>query len=233
MTLVATGDNIRRVRKERRLSQQKLSELTGVGRSAIAQYERLRNEPPLDVLRKLAEGLRVETLELLDLAVVEGDKKEERPDKPNLGREVPVARAGYRFVPIYGAITAGLPSASYSDVLEWFEMPEWGGEFERWGRVIEGDSMGPEFEEEDIAIFENRQWQTGDGVHAFKDGEDVFKIAWTEGGQTLLRPTNRNHPDINADGWQIKGVCIKRIRDVRKGIRDTRDYRSGFKWREF
>lgn len=231
MTDMSTGENIKRIRRDRKLSQQQLANLTGVGRSAIAQYERDRNEPPLDVLKRLAEGLRVDTVALLDLEVVEGSLKSK--EKPNLGSEVPVARAGYRFVPIYGAITAGLPSASYSDVLEWFEMPEWGGEFERWGRVVEGDSMTPEFEEEDIAIFENRQWQSGDGVHAFKDGEDVFKIAWQEGGRVLLRPTNRECQDIEADGWNIKGVCIKRIRDVRKGIRDTRDYRSGFKWREF
>lgn len=236
MVLVATGDNIRKIRQQRGYSQQKLADLAHVGRSAIAQYERLRNEPPIEVLRKLADGLGVKTVDLLDLKVEDGMVKEpvtEYRNRSNLGPEVPVARVGFRFVPIYGAITAGLPASNYSDVLEWHEMPEWGGDFERWGRVIEGDSMTPEFEEDDVAIFENRQWRSGDGVHAFKDGEDVFKIAWKEGDRVLLRPTNREHPDIDAEGWQIKGVCIRRLRKFDKGVRDTREYVNGFKWRDF
>jgi transcriptional regulator with XRE-family HTH domain len=235
MLLVATGDNIRKLRKELHLSQQQLADKSGVGRSAIAQYEAGRNEPPLDVARKLAEVLNVSPAELLDLSSPQnlGLAKMTPVPYTNLGREVPVARTGFRFVPIYGAITAGLPSASYSDVLDWIELPEWGGDFQRWGRVIEGESMAPEFEPEDVAIFEERQWVHGDGVHAFKDGEDVFKIAWVENGKTTLRPINPGFPDIDAKGWKIKGVCIKRVREQGRGVTDTRDYRSGFKWRDF
>jgi len=234
MTFVATADNIRNLRKARHLSQRALGEKSGVGRSAIAQYEAGRNEPPLEIARKLAEALGTSPAELLDLAPVSGIPLMQpvNNSNTNLGREVPIARAGYKFVPVYGAITAGLPGTSYSDVLEWIELPEW-GEFQRWGRVVEGDSMTPEFEPEDVAIFEDRAWSHGDGVHAFKDGEDVFKIAWKVGDTVLLRPINRDHPDIDAKDWQIKGVCIKRIRDLGRGTTDTRDYRSGFKWREF
>lgn len=232
MVAVATGDNIRAIRQRLGLSQYKLADLAGVGRSAIAQYEGNRNQPPLDILKKLAHALGVSTVDLLDLDE-DGDKPPITKSNSNLGKEVPVARKGFRFVPVYGAITAGLPGSTYSDVLEWLEMPEWGGEFRRWGRVIEGESMAPEFEEDDIAIFEDRQWHSGEGVHAFKDGEDVFKIAWKEGDTVLLRSINRAHGDIDAEGWQIKGVCIRRVRDVGRGIRDTREYRSGLKWRDF
>jgi transcriptional regulator with XRE-family HTH domain len=234
MVFVATADNIRNLRKARHLSQRALGDKSGVGRSAIAQYEAGRNEPPLEIARKLAEALGTTPAQLLDLEPIPASAIKTDGNNPNtnLGREVPVARAGYRFVPVYGAITAGLPGSSYSDVLEWIELPEW-GEFQRWGRVIEGESMSPEFEPEDVAIFEDRAWVHGDGVHAFKDGEDVFKIAWKESGKVLLRPINRSFPDIDAHDWQIKGVCIKRIRDLGRGVTDTREYRSGFKWREF
>jgi len=229
---MATGDNIKRIRSLRNLTQEGLAEKAEIGRSALAQYERGRNDPPLPVLRKLASALGVEIGEITDES---GARMEPRA---NLGREVPVARAGYRFVPIYGAITAGMPSANYSDALEWMEMPEWGGEFQRWGRIIEGESMldptsDDGFSEDDWAIFEDRKWQSGDGVHAFKEGEDVFKIAWVEGGKTLLRSINPAYPDLDAEGWQIKGVCIRRIRNHGKGVRDVREYMSGFRWRRF
>jgi transcriptional regulator with XRE-family HTH domain len=240
MPSVTQGQRLKRLRNRARLTQEQLAMLSGVNRSTMAGLEQdiNKNGMTLDQAMRIAPHINATWQELLGLPQEPG-KDAVTPDasvgvsttKSNLGGEVPVARAGYSFVPIYGAITAGLPGASYSDVIEWLEMPEWGNQ-QRWGRVIEGESMSPEFQEGDTAIFEDRQWSSGDGVHAFKDGEDVFKIAWVEGGKTLLRPTNPDFPDIDASDWQIKGVCIRRLRDE-KSFRDVREYKFGFKYRNF
>ncbi len=50
---------ILRARKEKKLSQQGLGDLTGVSRSALAQWETQASSPSLDSLRKMAEILEV------------------------------------------------------------------------------------------------------------------------------------------------------------------------------
>lgn len=155
----------------------------------------------------------------------------------NLAEVVPIARSGHRMVPIFGAITAGMPAHTPADAVEWEEMPEWGGDFERWGRVITGDSMVDEFEEGDIAVFENRRHEPGHGVHAYCNGEDTFKIFRLVDGMPQLWPINPAYepiPVLMADGqlnWKVKGVCIRRIRRLSRGVRDIREYPHGLMWR--
>lgn len=141
---------------------------------------------------------------------------------------VPVARAGIRHVPVYGSIPAGIPGKTMSDAIDIIEMADWGGAFDRWGRVIYGDSMLEEFQERDIAIFENRRANDYNGVHATRDGEDAFKILVPTKGGHELWPTNPEFEPFSADGWEIWGVCIKRIRMGDGGIVDTRDYPYGY-----
>lgn len=119
----------------------------------------------------------------------------------------PVYRTGTRWVPIYGAISAGSPASNQGDVVEWLEMREWGGDFERWGRVVEGFSMEPYLRAGDFAIFENRQWEPGHAVHAYDDGEDTVKVAKRVKGVLRLYPTNPDYEPIDAESWHVKGVC--------------------------
>lgn len=63
-------ENIRRLRKARRLSQTELAEEIGVSTAAISAYETGRIVPPLDIIQKLAEFFSVPIVE------VTGDKRE-------------------------------------------------------------------------------------------------------------------------------------------------------------
>ena len=67
--------NLRKFRKDKGYSQQKLAKILGYGYTAIANYESGRNEPSLDVLIVLAETLGVTVDELLG---VEQNPEEKR-----------------------------------------------------------------------------------------------------------------------------------------------------------
>ncbi len=151
----------------------------------------------------------------------------------NVGGKVHLVRKGYRLVPVYGALPAGLPAASYSDAISAEVMPDWDNHFDRWGRVITGRSMSPEFEDGDIAIFESRLPADYNGVHARKDNEDTFKIIRKHAdAQGEFWPTNvAEFQPFDADGWEILGVCIQRIRYGEGNVKDTREYPYGFIWR--
>lgn len=156
----------------------------------------------------------------------------ERSWPNNMTRSIDVVRSGLRPVPVYGSVPAGQPGLNVSDAIEFVELPDWGGNFVRWGRVITGTSMEDEFLEGDVAIFEDRRPESGNGVHAFKEGEDTFKIYRTTREGAELWPINlEEHEPMSAEGWDVKGVCIRRIRHGERGIRDIREYPYGLLWK--
>jgi SOS-response transcriptional repressor LexA len=143
--------------------------------------------------------------------------------------DVKLARAGVRFIPVYSTIAAGNPSTPTGDV-DYEEMIDWGSDFERWGRVIEGDSMIHILQPGDIAVFEDRQHENGDVVHAFSSGTDCVKAIRGEGALAQLWSFNEDFPPFTAHDWSAKGVCVARIRYGRYKIRQVTEFPGGLKW---
>jgi SOS-response transcriptional repressor LexA len=155
---------------------------------------------------------------------------------PKVARPMQVYRTGFRFIPIKGAITAGMPANSNADV-EWIEIKDWGGDLERWGRIIDGYSMSSEglyvddLQPGDIAVFEDRRAEIGNVVHAFSHGEDTVKVLRRRGGQLELWPINPDYESISGEHWSIKGVVVMRIRRRQHGIVETIEYPHGMRHR--
>ena len=136
-----------------------------------------------------------------------------------------------RPVPVFSHIMAGPPEGfSINEADEYEMIPEWGFEFERWGRKISGDSMHPVLQAGDIAIFENRRHDNGSVVQAFKDGEDCVKAFRIVGGVAQLHSFNPDGPTLDADGYEAKGVCVMRIRYKKFGIREIAEFPGGLTW---
>lgn len=57
--------NLRRLRKQRKISQERLSEMAGLHRTYVSQLERCKWSVGIDTLEQLALGLGVETWVLL------------------------------------------------------------------------------------------------------------------------------------------------------------------------
>lgn len=63
--IVVDGQRLRRLRRERALSQQDLLRLTGVAQATLSDLERGKRGARASTLRKLAEALGVEPRELM------------------------------------------------------------------------------------------------------------------------------------------------------------------------
>ncbi len=59
------AQNLRRLRQERRLTQEELADLAGINRNYVGMIEREENAATVDVLECLAKALTVEAAELL------------------------------------------------------------------------------------------------------------------------------------------------------------------------
>ena len=124
------------------------------------------------------------------------------------------------YIPVLGVIKAGTPIEAQENVIEHIDIPrEWtrGGK-KFYGLKISGDSMAPEYKENDIVIFES----TNDYSRANKkdcavmvNGDDAtFKnVTITDDGITLV-PLNLNNSDdykptfYNKEDIQNKPVKI-------------------------
>ena len=69
------GERLKKLRKERRISQVELSNMSGVAQQTISNIERGRNEPSADSLRMLAVALGVSVSELLGEDMLLSDHK--------------------------------------------------------------------------------------------------------------------------------------------------------------
>jgi transcriptional regulator with XRE-family HTH domain len=57
--------NIRRCRRERRLSQEELASLANINRNYIGMIERQENSPTIEMIERIAKALEVEPAQLL------------------------------------------------------------------------------------------------------------------------------------------------------------------------
>lgn len=192
-----------------------------VDHGRLSNWERGKHDPPYEYVLKIAETLGVNVDWLLGEKVPMAD--------PSRGTHQPIYRAGIRHIPVYGSISAGNPGHNANDAIEWYEMREWGNEFERWGRLIDGWSMEPHLLAGDLAIFEDRRWEVGHVVHAYRDGEDTVKQARKINGHLCLCPTSLDYDKIDGEEWQIRGVCIAYVRKESDGSTTLREYPHGMR----
>lgn len=135
----------------------------------------------------------------------------------------PLYRTPMRYIPVGGPAYCGIPEWGKEDV-SMYEIKDWGGNFDRWGKVVSGMSMFPLLEPGDIAVFENRRAEIGNIVHAHSEDSDIIKVL----APTTLRSINPDHPDVaTPSDWEILGVLVIIIREQGGGHTITHEYKHG------
>jgi transcriptional regulator with XRE-family HTH domain len=61
---VKIGENLKRVREDRLMTQQELSNAAGIGLSSVVRIENNRTEPRFSTIKKLAKALKIDPKEL-------------------------------------------------------------------------------------------------------------------------------------------------------------------------
>ncbi|MEN6537356.1 MAG: S24 family peptidase [Bryobacteraceae bacterium] len=143
--------------------------------------------------------------------------------------KIPLVHRSFVRIPVYPGISAGVPGYDVTDV-DYEEVPDWGGERDRWGRVVIGDSMLPVFRPGDVVIIEDRPPVAGLVVQAYNNGDDVLKC-WREvSGRQELWSFNDEYLPMPADGWAVRGVAVGRIRYSQGKVRLFLDAPGGISW---
>ena len=64
--LIKFAEKLKKLRKERGLSQEALALLCDIDRTYIGRIENMKRNPSLEILNKIAKGLGIRLIELLD-----------------------------------------------------------------------------------------------------------------------------------------------------------------------
>lgn len=81
-------DNIRRIRKEKGITQEKLAEYCGTSASYIGLMETYKNIPKLSTIQKIAEALNVPVQEIFSVTSEPSEKQENVELKNRIKKQI-------------------------------------------------------------------------------------------------------------------------------------------------
>lgn len=189
------ASNLKKIREQRGLSQNKLGTLAGVNQTTIARWENKEIAPSIDNVEDLANALNIPLPDLLgkDLRFDNATYMKPIVDDDNMVQ-----------IPVLGIIKAGIPIEAQQDILEYIEIPKmWlrGGK-QFYGLKISGDSMFPKYQENDIVVFEDSRTYDPELANnkdcaVMVNGDDATfkKVLLSDNGITLI-PYNTGAYDI-------------------------------------
>ena len=197
------GTKLKKLRKEKRLTQKQLGEMIGVAHNTISSYESGTNEPEQDILFKLADILQVSINDFF-------------PAPSNL---IPIKQT--KLIPVIGRIACGAPILADQNIIDSIAFPV---ELLPSGEIFflecRGDSMMPTIQDKALVMV-RKQENVEDGEIAVVllngDEEATLKRIKRQGDLIMLLPDNTNHPPIviqPTDTIRIVGKAIKTINNL-------------------
>lgn len=158
-------ENLKLLRKERKLTLKELAEKMGIAESTLSLYENGKRKPDFDTLSKFAEYFNVSVDFLLGRSVTRNI-----PHYENLySLDTPIK------LPVYGDISAGQPictAQSPSD--EWVYEDGVYGDGNHFALRVAGKSMEPEIKDGSLAIIRSQDYaEKGQIVACCVDGDSA------------------------------------------------------------
>lgn len=209
--------NLKYLREKNNLSKSELAEKIGVNQSTLSRWENEENGATVDNALDLASFFNVTLADLVD-------KDLHFDNATFVDNEETIS------IPVLGTIKAGIPIEAQEDIIGTVNIPKsWikGGK-RFYSLKIQGDSMSPKYNENDIVIFEftNDVWKANrkDCAVMVNGYDATFKnVIINEKGITLipLNPNNRDgYQPTFYDPEQISGLPVKIIGIAKRRISD-------------
>ncbi|MBR2389002.1 MAG: helix-turn-helix domain-containing protein [Clostridia bacterium] len=193
------SERLKNLRKQNKITQEKLAAIIGVERSSIGKYESSTTIPSNETLIKIAQFFNVSTDYLLG---------------NNITRKT--ENKGYK-IPVFGNVAAGVPISAIEDIIDFEEIDEeLAATGEYFGLIIKGDSMEPRMTTGDVVIVKSQSTiENGETAIVLVNGDEATckKIKKTPEG-VLLISTNPNYEPLFYTNKQIEQLPVRIIGKV-------------------
>lgn len=178
--MMNTGELIKKLRKEKGMTQEELGKLLGKNRAAINKMESGATVNfKRDTLLKLSEIFNITVTDLL------------QSDKP---------KPTHKRIPVLGKVAAGEPIEQVEDIIGYEEIPFSLAETATYFALkIRGDSMEPRMYDGDVVIVRQQECaENGDIVIASVNGKDATckRFRKTDSGIMLISLNSKYDPFV-------------------------------------
>lgn len=190
------GDQIRKLRKERHISQTVLAKHFGLTQQAIGKWETNASSPNPNQLKELAKYFNTS----IDYLISGNDNIYDVGESKEID--------GYA-IPILGTVKAGYNAYAFNEDL--------GTEFANVSRpseyfylMVKGDSMEPRIKDGDLALVHRQATlDNGDlGVIVYGDDEGTLKKYFKNGDTIILQPFNPAYESLILTKEDLNHVYI-------------------------
>lgn len=189
------SEKLKKLRKDKKLTQAQLATIIGVERSSIGKYE-TGTTPSMDVLAIFAEYFNVTVDYLLGLS----------DDNTS-----PLASSG-AWVPVLGQVQAGIPIEAVQNVLDYEDISNISKDpSEYFALQVKGQSMEPKFSEGDVVIVKKQDTaEDGEIVIALVNGDEatIKKLKKRADGIVLL-PLNQQFDMMYYTAADIESLPVR------------------------
>lgn len=209
------GQNIRYLRKEKKLSQAKLGDKVGKSESTIQMWETGFRSPTMESVQRLSDVFEISITDLMTKDI----QTSLTLDDEYIYSQVDIS---YIKVPLYGDISCGAGAFVDDNILDYVAVPDDGlnPNKEYFAQVAKGDSMiEVGINDGDIIIFEKTNVIDDGKIGCFCIDEDVATCKKIKKGTTFIQliPANRNYDpiviDIENQNFRIIGLLKKSIKN--------------------
>jgi len=195
-------ENLKKLRKQHNLTMKELAAKLNLGESTISLYESGKRQPDHLTMTLLADFFNVSIDFLLG-------REQKQPKK----------------IPVLGIIPAGVPIQAIEDILDYEEISdEMARKGEYFALKVQGDSMTPQLQENDIVIVQQQSSaETGDTCVIMVNGNDatIKKVRIDKNGIWLV-PNNtiKYEPKFysNDDVLKLPVTILGKAIEIRRSI---------------
>lgn len=188
---MSIGANIRRYRKQAKLTQEELAKLVGVGRTSVTQWENGEQTPLMGNVQKLAGALKVSTLDLIYDGADDPRKADCHPVRMVVEKGVAV--------PVVGRVRAGTfePEEVAERVVHVTEQVVAGHPNAR-ALIVDGHCMDRVIPEGCCVLYDPEMTEPANGSIVVVETEDYSALMrrWYSTGRTLLLAPDSSDPEI-------------------------------------
>lgn len=191
------GQNLKRIRQARKMSQDEFAALLGTSKQVISRYENDLRSPKVSVVADYAEKLGVSIGELSGV------------DRPLPANVFPASQLRMRRVPILGDTAAGEPIIANREYDEYVEVADDGKHRYDAALRVMGDSMAPAYHKGDLAFIRYQDDVLDGQVAAIcLDDEVTLKRIYHIPGGVQLLSNNPDYPPVIYTGDDYNNIHL-------------------------
>ena len=197
--MIEFNEKLRRLRRNKKLTQEQLANILQVSSGTIAMWETAKREPDFTMVQKIATFFDVS----IDYLLGHNDDVGKAVISHNVVK-----------IPVYGTIPAGVPTEmideTYIEDYEEIDAIWLRGGNQYFGLIVKGDSMYPEFRSGDVLIIKKSpDCESGDYCAvSINCTECTFKKVIKEQNGIVLQPLNSAYTPQFFSNEQIETLPI-------------------------